>query len=114
MQVYKIELLIIDHDGLGAEGIREVLEDTRYPNHCIMPKVKSIEGKDIGEWTDEHPLNKRSTADAAYKEIFQQVDTAKDQHANENLADYLLRTAPPQWDYRRVLQLASKMAKGQA
>jgi hypothetical protein len=47
-----------------------VLEDARYPNRCISPKVKSIEGREIGEWTDEHPLNKRSTADAAYKELF--------------------------------------------
>ena len=70
MNVYKVELLIIDHDGLGAEGIREALEETRYPNRCIMPHVKNIESRDIGEWTDEHPLNKRSTADAAYKELF--------------------------------------------
>lgn len=70
MKVYKVELLIIDHDGLGEEQIREVLENERYSNDCISPNVKSIEVRDIGEWTDEHPLNKRSTADAVYKELF--------------------------------------------
>ena len=70
MQAYKVELLIIDHDGLGADGIREVLEDTHYPNRCISPKVQSIEGKDIGEWTDGHPLNKRDSVDTTYKKLF--------------------------------------------
>lgn len=70
MKAYKVEILIIDHDNLGADGVREALEETRYPNRCIMPKVQSIEGRDIGEWTDEHPLNRRSTAAAAYKELF--------------------------------------------
>lgn len=33
--------------------------------------------------------------------------------AEENLADYLLRTPPPKWDYNEVLQLAKKVADGQ-
>lgn len=70
MKAYKVELLIIDHDNVGEEGIREVLENESYPNHCIAPRVKSIEGRDIGEWTDEHPLNKRLTAGAAYDQLF--------------------------------------------
>jgi hypothetical protein len=70
MKVYKVELLIIDHDNVGEEGIREVLENESYPNHCIAPRVKNIEGRDIGEWTDEHPLNKRSTAEVFYKNLF--------------------------------------------
>lgn len=55
--VYKIELCVIDHDDIGAESIRGVLENTRYPNRCIAPLVLTIEEKDIGEWYDEHPLN---------------------------------------------------------
>jgi hypothetical protein len=70
MKAYKVEILIIDHDDVGEDDIRLLLEDTRYPNDCIWPKVKSIESRDIGEWTDEHPLNLNTTADAAYKELF--------------------------------------------
>jgi hypothetical protein len=66
MQAYKVEVLIIDFEGHGAEEIRSLLENSRY----LAPQVKSIEARDIGEWTDEHPLNKRATADATYKELF--------------------------------------------
>ncbi len=70
MKAYKVEILIIDHDGLGAESIKDTLENTRYPNWCICPDVKSIEGVDIGEWSDEHPLNHRLKANAEYDRLF--------------------------------------------
>ena len=69
MKVHKIEILIIDFDGVGAEEITSILENNHYPNHCISPQVKKIESKDI-EWSDNHPLNGRTTSDQAYKEIF--------------------------------------------
>jgi hypothetical protein len=69
MKAYRVEVLIIDLDGLGEELIKTVLESTRYPNHCLSPEVKSIECKDIGEWHDEHPLNKTCSNDF-YKELF--------------------------------------------
>ena len=56
MKVYKIELLIIDHDALGPEEIRVVLENTNYPNDCIRPRIASVEEREI-EWTDDHSLN---------------------------------------------------------
>lgn len=70
MKVYKIELMIIDHDEIGEEEIIEILENTRYPNRCISPDVKKIESRDIGEWSDDHPLNFCSTQDAEYKRLF--------------------------------------------
>ena len=57
MKVYKLEIMIIDHDNCGAEEIKDVIENARYPNRCIMPEVMSIKHADIGEWSDEHPLN---------------------------------------------------------
>ena len=57
MKVHKIELVIVDHDGLGAEEIKLVLENARYPNHCIMPSVIASKTVDIGEWEDNNPLN---------------------------------------------------------
>ena len=68
MKAYKLEVLIIDFDELGADEIVAVLENVKYPNHCISPDVKKIEITDIGEWNDNHPLNK-STADDAYEQL---------------------------------------------
>lgn len=70
MKVYKVELFIEDFDELGEEEIRDVLENTKYLNHCLSPEVLKIEGKDIGEWEDEHPLNILSTRVAEINKIF--------------------------------------------
>ncbi len=70
MKAYKIELLIIDHDKVGKEGIIHYLEDTKYPNYCISPQVKNIIEKDIGEWSDNHPLNLNETTNKEYERLF--------------------------------------------
>lgn len=57
MKAYTVSLLIVDHDALGRDEIKTVLENTRYPNHCILPQVFKVQEMDIGEWTDDHPLN---------------------------------------------------------
>ena len=69
MKVYRLEIMVIDFDGVGREGIISTIEDARYPNHCIAPSVKAVDERDI-EWSDDHPLNKRATADQAYAELF--------------------------------------------
>lgn len=57
MKAYLLTILIIDHDELGSEGIKEVIENTSYANDCICPSIQEIKEADIGEWHDEHPLN---------------------------------------------------------
>lgn len=42
MQVHKVTLTIIDFDDLGSEEIKEVIENTHYPNRCISPDVFEI------------------------------------------------------------------------
>ena len=69
MKAYKLEILIVDFDGVGVD-IPEMIENAKYPNHCISPHVMSVKEADIGEWDDEHPLNKRDTMKEYYKEIF--------------------------------------------
>lgn len=71
MKAYKIELLVIDFEDLGEKSLREEILNARYPNDCVTPIVKSIVERDIGKWSDEHPLNKRDTCDLEYKRIFQ-------------------------------------------
>lgn len=70
MKAYKITVLIIDTDELGEEEVKDVIENTRYPNRCISPEVYKIETVDIGEWTDEHPLNMTNTAINEWRRLF--------------------------------------------
>lgn len=62
MEVHRMVVTVIDHDGLGAEGVKSALENGRFPNRCISPGVQSIETRDIGVWRDDHPLNMRGPA----------------------------------------------------
>lgn len=68
-KVYKIELLIVDHDGIGSEEIKTILESSCYPNDCLSPSVQTIDEREI-EWTDDHPLNYQTTKNAEYKRLF--------------------------------------------
>jgi hypothetical protein len=70
MQVHKIVVTVIDWDRLGADGVRAAIEEARYPNRCIAPRVRGVESRDIGEWHDEHPLNHASTSDAELARLF--------------------------------------------
>lgn len=70
MKAYKFELLIVDHDRLGADQIKSVIENQRYPNYCISPYVMEIKERDIGEWEDSHPLNLFSKMKDEYDRLF--------------------------------------------
>lgn len=69
MKAYKLEILVIDFDQLGGDEIAHTIQDANYPNDCIRPSVESIEECDIGEWTDDHPLNK-SGCSLEYQKLF--------------------------------------------
>ena len=70
MKVMRVEVMIIDFDEVGANGIKSVLESASYPNYCLSPKVIKVEERDIGEWRDDHPLNIRTTSIQAYQDLF--------------------------------------------
>jgi hypothetical protein len=65
MKVYKIELMVIDHENVGQEEIKNILENSKF----IYPNVIDIKSSDI-EWLDEHPLNKRDTMKSEFDRIF--------------------------------------------
>lgn len=69
VRVHKIEVLVIDFDDVGADGVREVIETARYPNRCINPRVQRVETREV-EWSDDHPLNLAASCDDAYRELF--------------------------------------------
>ena len=70
MNIHKVVLYILDFDDVGADGVRDVLENTKYPNHCISPDVAVVETRDIGAWSDDHPLNHSDTQMAEYERVF--------------------------------------------
>lgn len=63
--------MVLDFDGI-ADRIPDVIEDVRYPNHCLSPKVMTTEEADIGEWTDDHPLNNRTTQYVEFERLFKE------------------------------------------
>lgn len=69
VKVHKVEIMIIDHDQLGAEGVRDVIMNQVWPNDCIMPKVTSVESQDV-EYHDQHPLNIGLLWRDAYAKLF--------------------------------------------
>jgi len=56
VDVHKVTLLIVDHDGVGAKEVSDLIEMQSYSNHCISPSVVDIQTRQI-EWSDDHPLN---------------------------------------------------------
>ena len=75
MNVYKVELMVLDFDDIGADEIKGVLENTRYDNDCMTPSVMACDCRDIGEWSDEHKLNYINKKDAEYRRLFGKQDT---------------------------------------
>lgn len=69
VQVHKVTLMVVDHGNIGPEEVRAVLENTRYPNHCIGPQVALIEIEEVG-WVDDNPLNYEATWRAEFERLF--------------------------------------------
>jgi len=69
MKIHKVEILIVDTDDVGQEEITDILENTKYPNHCISPQVKKFTTKEV-DWYDEHPLNLHATSEQEYERMF--------------------------------------------
>jgi hypothetical protein len=70
MRVIRLVVTVIDFDDLGADGVKGAIENARYPNRCISPNVQSVEVRDAGEWSDDHPLNNISLAAAELSRLF--------------------------------------------
>lgn len=68
MKAYLLTVLVIDFDSLGEDDIVAVLEEQSYPNHCIVPDVVETVAYDIGEWDDDHPMNRLATDKLAWLE----------------------------------------------
>jgi hypothetical protein len=70
VKAHLLTVLVIDFDGVTRDGVVDVLENARYPNHCIAPNVIHVASADIGAWRDDHPLNRSNTRDAEIARLF--------------------------------------------
>jgi hypothetical protein len=68
-KVHLITLYAVDYDGIGAEGVKDELENANYGNDCITPEVLTIETREVA-WSDDHPINLRGTRKQALKYLF--------------------------------------------
>lgn len=73
MKVHKLTVMVIDHDEVGADEAKHVIETARYPNRCIMPHVMNVETANIGEWREDHPLNQIPEQEAEFERLFPKI-----------------------------------------
>lgn len=57
MKAYKIEVLVLDFEGVGEGNIVTELENMRFVSAYAMNTSEA----DIGQWSDDHPLNHATT-----------------------------------------------------
>lgn len=72
MKVYRIDIMVIDHDDVGAEEIKDVIESHSFPNPYPQTSlnVMKVEEREIGEWDDDNPLNFISKRNEAFQKLF--------------------------------------------
>ena len=66
MKAYKIEMIIVDTANEGLDSILATVDCMRYHKADVI----SIVDADIGEWSDEHPLNQKGTKIYQKREYF--------------------------------------------
>jgi len=69
MKVHRLVIMVVDHDDLGAEGVRRELEAARFANNCISPIVMAQDTVDIF-WSDRNPVNITAERFGAFCELF--------------------------------------------
>lgn len=68
-KIHKLVISVIDFDDMGIKDVISTIENARYPNRCISPSVVESETAEV-DWSDEHPLNYRSTSVGEFKKLF--------------------------------------------
>jgi hypothetical protein len=67
MRVFKMEVMVLDFDEtLDKDSVIYLTQNNRY----ICPHVLAIDSRDIGEWSDDNPLNRADTQKAELDRLF--------------------------------------------
>lgn len=70
MKAYKLELIVVDHSGIG---LGEILNSLDYFDYSF--DITETQEADIGEWSDDHPLNLGSTSTEEKRKYFENGET---------------------------------------
>ena len=57
---------MLDFEDYGPEQLSLMVENVRG----LMAQVMTTQAADIGLWSDDHPLNRRDTAQAEFNRLF--------------------------------------------
>ena len=57
-KAFRVEIVVVDHENYGLECFKDNLRNMEF----YIPKITKSEEADIGEWSDEHPLNYRNVS----------------------------------------------------
>ena len=68
VKVYKVELQVLDFEGHSQEDLVNALENLKY----YYPTIRSIDSREITNWSDDHPLNTTSTSEEEFRKLFEQ------------------------------------------
>lgn len=69
-KLYRLTVYVCDVNDLGQKSVVDVIENNR---HFTLVDVTKIEAADLGEWSDDHPVNMRG---CNYEEIFESAKNA--------------------------------------
>lgn len=72
MKVHLIPVLVFDFEGYGLKGCAELLENVKYLDHT-HPQLGRAQTVEV-EWSDDHPLNQKATAEAERNKLFPSDD----------------------------------------
>lgn len=67
--VYRVVLAVVHHDDLTEDELRDIIENTKYPNRCMYPSVVSVESREV-DYHDNHPLNLTAQWEREFRRIF--------------------------------------------
>lgn len=67
MKAYLATILVVDHEKYGPDDFRSSIENLRH----WYPTVMDVKEAEIGEWSDEHPLNSYDTMTSECKRLFE-------------------------------------------
>jgi hypothetical protein len=68
MKAYKLEVLVIDHEGYGADDVTVEIEQLGGWHTSVLSSKEA----DIGEWHDDHPLNSTSKQKEECERLFKE------------------------------------------
>lgn len=66
MKAYKITVVVVDHERMGGDAIADEVARSKY----IHADVIDVKEADIGEWSDDHPLNRRDKIPGEVARLF--------------------------------------------